>query len=95
MISEGKAVRARFIQSGEREEKAFHKDKGEDAKGGFLLCQWWCWVLTMQDYTWWWKKHLWTLHPIEINRMDSLLEDIVVTMEKKCKKDDLRLPQWG
>lgn len=36
-------------------------------------------------------KSLWTLHPIEINGMDSLLDDIVVTMEKKCKKDDLRL----
>lgn len=33
LISEGKTVRARFLQSGDREEKAFQKDTGEDAKG--------------------------------------------------------------
>lgn len=36
-------------------------------------------------------KSLWTLLPIEINGVDSFLDDIAVTMEKKCKKDDLRL----
>lgn len=36
-------------------------------------------------------KSLWTLLPIEINGVDSFLDDIAVAMEKNCKKDDLRL----